>query len=122
MFITVINGKRTYRMSEIMRIAWVIFRAEKCSFSDALKKAWARARSVMRSILAVEEEKDNQAALLDKYKAKVDAASSEEEVEEILEDADLDPHFYGKLFDYACSRVAERPALEVTGAERKCQE
>lgn len=104
MFITVINGKRTYRMSEIMRQAWVIFRTKKCSFSESLKKAWATAKSVMRSILAVEEEKDTQESMLESYKAMVDAASSEEEVEEILDDADLDPHFYGMLFDYACNR------------------
>ena len=104
MFITVINGKRTYRMSEIMRQAWVIFRTKKCSFSESLKKAWATAKSVMRSILAVEEDKKNQATMLEEYKKMVDAASSEEEVEEILDDADLDPHFYCMLLDYACNR------------------
>lgn len=104
MFITVINDKKTYRMSEIMRQAWVIFRTTKHSFSESLKKAWASAKSVMRSVLAVEEEKDTQKSMLESYKAMVDAASSEEEVEEILDDADLDPHFYGMLFDYACNR------------------
>lgn len=104
MFITVINGKRTYRMSEIMKQAWVIFRAKKCSFSESLKKAWAAAKSVMRSILAVEEDKNTQESMLENYKSMIDAASSEEEVEEILDGADLDPHFYGMLFDYACNR------------------
>ena len=100
--ITVINGKRTYQMSEIMRQAWVIFRTSKCSFSEALKKAWANAKSIMKSILAVEDEADAQATMLEKYKAMIDAASSEEEIEEVLDDADLDPHFYGILFTYAC--------------------
>lgn len=103
MFITVINGKRTYRMSEIMKQAWVIFRTTKKNFSESLKAAWATAKSVMRSVLAVEEEKDTQESMLESYKAMVDAASSEEEVEEILDGADLDPHFYGMLFDYACN-------------------
>lgn len=103
MFITVINGKRTYRMSEIMKQAWVIFHNAKCSFSEALKKAWATAKSVMRSILAVEEYKATQATMLEEYKAKIDAASSAKEIDEILEDADLGNGFYSKLFDYACN-------------------
>ena len=41
--------------------------------------------------------------MLENYKSMIDAASSEEEVEEILDGADLDPHFYGILFDYACN-------------------
>lgn len=105
MFITVVNGKRTYSMRDIMRQAWLIFRDMHCSFSDALKKAWERAKSVMRSILAVEEEKENQESMLKKYKEMIDSASNEEDIEKILEDADLDYPFYSILFDYACNRL-----------------
>lgn len=61
MFITVINGKRTYNLSEIMRQAWVAFRTSKQTFSECLKRAWATAKSVMRSILAVENEAEQAA-------------------------------------------------------------
>lgn len=102
MFITVVNGKRTYRMSEIMRQAWLVFRTVKCSFSDALKRAWATAKSVMREILAVEETEIEKAAAVEEYKRKIDSASSVEEIDDIMEDDDMDADIYCDLLDYAC--------------------
>lgn len=106
MFITVINEKRTYNLREIMQQAWVIFRTSKKSFSESLKKAWARAKSVMQDILAVEEQAAEQKALFQAYKAKIGKASTEEEMEAILDDAldhDIEPKYYSKLEAYACS-------------------
>lgn len=108
MFITTINGKRTYKLSEIMRQAWVIFRTSKTSFSSALKAAWSRAKSVMRSILAVEQQGDEQKALFDAYKDKLSNASAEEEMQAILEEAldeGLEMKYYDKLESYACSML-----------------
>lgn len=106
MFITVTNGKRAYKLSDIMRQAWVIFRTSKKSFSESLKDAWARAKSVMRSILAAEEQKDSQKSLFDFYMGKIAKASTEGEMESILDEAldeGIEMRYYDKLESYACS-------------------
>lgn len=106
MFITIINEKRTYNLREIMRRAWVIFRTTKKSFSESLKNAWARAKSAMRDILAVEEQAAQQKALFQAYKEKISQASTEDEMESILDDAldhDIEPKYYSRLESYACS-------------------
>lgn len=106
--ITVINGKRTYRMSEIMRQAWVIFRASKKSFAESLKESWTRAKSVMCDILRVEAEAIEKKSIFETYKKKISAASTEEEAEAILDeylDEDIDGTYYGDLLSCAVSRL-----------------
>lgn len=103
MFITVINGKRTYNLSEIMRQAWVVFRTSKQTFSECLKRAWATAKSVMRAILAVEDEAEQAAKSVEQFKDSIRSASSEDEIEEILEEAldVLDASDYSKVLNFA---------------------
>lgn len=106
MFIAVINGKRTYNLSDIMHQAWVIFRTNKKSFSESMKDAWAKAKSVMRSIISVEEAADKQEALFNAYKEKIGSVSSEDEMEAILDEAldeGIDMIYYDKLESYAVS-------------------
>lgn len=103
MFITVINGKRTYNLSEIMRQAWVAFRTSKQTFSECLKRAWATAKSVMCSILAVENEAEQAAKSVEQFKNSIRSASSEREIEEILDEAmdALDASDYAKVLNFA---------------------
>lgn len=103
MFITVINGKRTYNLSEIMRQAWVVFRTSKQTFSECLKHAWATAKSVMHAILAVEDEAEQAAKSVEQFKDSIRSASSEDEIEEILEEAldVLDASDYSRVLNFA---------------------
>lgn len=103
MFITVINGNRTYNLSEIMRQAWVVFRTSKQTFSECLKRAWATAKSVMRSILAVENEAEQAAKSIEQFKDSIRFSSSEREIEEILDEAMdvLDASDYAKVLNFA---------------------
>lgn len=103
MFITVINGKRTYNLSEIMRQAWIVFRTRKQTFSECLKRSWATAKSVMRAILAVEEDAEHAAKSVEQFKDFIRSASSEDEIEEILEEAldVLDASDYSRVLNFA---------------------
>ena len=50
--------KKTYNLSNIMKKAWALFRANIGTFAECLKKAWADAKAFVKALRAslVEEE------------------------------------------------------------------
>ena len=104
MKIKAVNGKRTFDMASIMHEAWAIFHVEKKTFSEALKAAWAKAKSVMASLESEEKHEMSQEEKLEQYKDKVRSAEGDEDkIEEILDKGmdDLDIAFFGELQNFA---------------------
>lgn len=100
------KGERIFNRSEVMKRAWVIYKYENCSFSEALKKSWEKAKSVMRSIIAVEEEKNEQERMFEEYKEKLNnAEKNEKTIEKIIDEAlenGMESHYFTRLDEYAC--------------------